>query len=79
MFKWSKLSEYRVKKVLECFCLDLTATQTAHLLKLNRKTVNALYTRFRLLIALKRTRPPHSPTPTHVLPVHDAPGEKAIS
>jgi transposase-like protein len=55
MFKWSKLSEYRVKKVLECFCLDLTATQTGHLLRLNRKTVNALYTRFRLLIALKRT------------------------
>ena len=54
MFKWSKLWSYRVKKVVECFCLDLSATQTAGLLKLNRKTVNALYQRFRLLIALKR-------------------------
>ena len=54
MLKWSKLSEYRIKKVVECFCLDLTATQTAALLKLNRKTVNGLYQRFRLLIALQR-------------------------
>ena len=54
MFKWSKLSSYRVKKVVECFCLDLTATQTAGLLKLNRKTINALYHRFRLLIGLQR-------------------------
>jgi transposase len=54
MFKWSKLSEYRVKKIMECFCLDLTATQTAGLLKLNRKTVNTFYNRFRLLIRLKR-------------------------
>jgi transposase-like protein len=54
MFKWSKLSGYRVKKIMDCFCLDLTATQTAGLLKLNRKTVNALYNRFRLLIRLQR-------------------------
>ena len=54
MFKGSKLSSYRVRKVVECFCLDLTATQTARLLKLNRKTVNALYQRFRLLICLQR-------------------------
>lgn len=54
MFKWSKLSSYRVKKVVECFCFDLTATQAAGLLKLNRKTVNALYNRFRLLIRLQR-------------------------
>ena len=58
MFKWSKLSGYRIKKVLECFCLDLTATQTAGLLKLNRKTVNALYQRFRLTIGLKRVQDP---------------------
>jgi len=50
------LSGYRIKKVLECFCLDLTATQTAGLLKLNRKTVNALYQRFRLTIGLKRVQ-----------------------
>ncbi len=54
MFKWSKLSSYRIKKVMECFCYDLTAAQTAGLLRLNRKTVNAFYHRFRLLIRLKR-------------------------
>jgi transposase len=54
VLKWSKLSEYRVRKVIECFCLDLTATQTAALMRLNRKTINVLYQRFRLLIALHR-------------------------
>ena len=54
MFKGSKLSSYRVRKVVECVCLDLTATQTAGLLKLNRKTVDTLYQRFRLLICLQR-------------------------
>ncbi len=54
MFKESKLSNYLVKKVVECFCLDLTARQTAGSLKLNRKAVNALYQRFRLLICLQR-------------------------
>ena len=39
---------------MECFSLDLTATQTAALLRLNRKTVNALYQRFRLLVAWQR-------------------------
>ena len=54
MLKWSKLSEYKIRKVVECFSLDLTATQTAALLRLNRKTVNALYQRFRLLITWQR-------------------------
>ena len=39
---------------MEYFCLDLTATQTAALLKFNRKTVNTFYQRFRLLITLQR-------------------------
>ena len=54
MLKWSKLSDSRIRKVVECFSLDLTATQTAALLRLNRKTVNALYQRFRLLITWQR-------------------------
>jgi len=54
VLKWSKLSRYRILRVIECFCLDLTATQTAALLQLNRKTVNGLYQRFRLLIVLQR-------------------------
>ncbi len=54
MLEWSKLSEYKIRKVVECFSLDLTATQTAALLRLNRKSVNALYQRFRLLITWQR-------------------------
>ncbi len=54
MLKWSKLSDYKVRKAVECFSLDLTATQTAALMRLNRKTVNALYQRFRLLITWQR-------------------------
>jgi transposase-like protein len=34
------LSKYRRKKIFQCFCLDLTATQTSKLLKVNRNTVN---------------------------------------
>ena len=39
---------------MECFCSDLTAVQSAGLLRLNRKTVNAFYHRFRFLIRLQR-------------------------
>lgn len=35
---------------MRCFCLDLTATQSARLLELNRKTINRYYTRFRAAI-----------------------------
>lgn len=41
------ISQYHVKKILYCFCLDLTATQTGRLLKKNRKTVNRWYNIFR--------------------------------
>jgi len=42
MFKNSKLSRYRVEKIIECFCLDIEATKTAQLLRHNRKTINRL-------------------------------------
>lgn len=50
MLKQAKISRYRIEKILECFCLDLTATQTHKLLNLNRKTVNHWYQYFRLAI-----------------------------
>ena len=37
MFENSKLSRYKVGKIIECFCIDIDATKTALLLKLNRK------------------------------------------
>ena len=52
MFKNSKLSWYKAGKIIECFCIDIDATRTALLLKLNRKTVNRYFLAFRRLIYL---------------------------
>ncbi len=41
------ISKYRCKKVIECFCLDLTATQTSKLLRINRNTINKYFNSFR--------------------------------
>ena len=50
MKEYNRLSRYRQEKIMRCFCADLTATQTALLLTLNRKTVNRYYQRFRAAI-----------------------------
>lgn len=50
MIRFSKLSTFKIKKVIQCFCLDLTASQTAKLLNLNRNTVNRLFNIFRTSI-----------------------------
>jgi len=50
MFKNSKLSRYKVLKIVECFCIDIDASKTALLLKLNRKTINRYFLAFRALI-----------------------------
>jgi transposase-like protein len=50
MLKDGKISWYRVKKIIECFCLDITASKTALLLGLNRNTINHYYKKFRLAI-----------------------------
>ncbi len=52
MFDNSKLSRYKIGKIIECFCIDIDATKTALLLKLNRKTVNRYFLAFRRLIYL---------------------------
>ena len=52
MFENSKLSRYKVGKIIEYFCIDIDATKTALLLKLNRKTVNRYFLAFRRLIYL---------------------------
>ena len=46
----TNLSTYKLKKVLKHFCIDIDATKTAKLIGLNRKTVNRLFTIFRLAI-----------------------------
>ena len=45
--KYSKLSDYRIKKILRCFSDELTAVQTSKQLSLNRNTVDRHYAIFR--------------------------------
>ena len=47
----NKISKYLVKKILHCFCDDLTATQTSNILGISRITINQWYHRFRVIIA----------------------------
>jgi len=47
----NKLSKYYKKKIIKCFALELTATQTAKLLKINRNTINRYYRIIRESIA----------------------------
>lgn len=47
MIKRHRLSDYTVKKILRCFCADLTAVQTAEVLGFNRKTIDRYFSIFR--------------------------------
>lgn len=52
--KYSKLSNYKIKKLIFCFCSDIDATKTSEILSLNRNTVNRYYRIFRELIYKKQ-------------------------
>jgi hypothetical protein len=41
--KNSNLSRFKTKKILKCFSIDLTASQTAKLLGISKKTINRFY------------------------------------
>lgn len=43
----SRLSKQKRRKILECFATDLSATQTAQIIDVNRNTVNLWYQNFR--------------------------------
>ena len=47
----NKLSKYYKRKIIFCFALELTATQTAMLLKISRNTINRYYRVIRECIA----------------------------
>lgn len=51
MLKYSKLSHYKIKKLIKLFDADIVACKAAYLLELNRKTVDTYYHYFRELIA----------------------------
>lgn len=45
--KYSKLSNYKIKRLIRCFAEELTATQTAKMEGVNRNTVDRFFTLFR--------------------------------
>lgn len=49
--KYSKLSTFKIKKILHCFANELTAVQAARELRLNRNTIDRFYNLFRIAIA----------------------------
>ena len=48
--KYRRLGNYKVKKIMMCFCEDLTASTTAKMLSINRNTINAYFNEFRVKI-----------------------------
>ena len=52
--KYSKISDYRLKKLMRCFCSDIDATKTAEIIGLNRNTLNRYFTIFREAILKKQ-------------------------
>jgi len=51
-FKQRKLSQRKLSSLLKCFAEDLSATQTARLVGVNRNTANYWYLKFRKVIAV---------------------------
>jgi transposase len=45
--KFSRLSKYKIRKILEAFSEDLTASVAAKVLRLNRNTINKYFSLFR--------------------------------
>lgn len=54
--KNNKLSKYRIKKIISCFCVDIEASKTAILLCINRNTINRYYSLFRRTIFQHQTQ-----------------------
>lgn len=52
--KYSKLSNYKIKKIINCFCADISAEQTSIILKINRNTINRYFLIFREIIYKKQ-------------------------
>lgn len=49
-YKRSRISELKFKEILRCFSLDIDATKTSELTKVNRNTINKIFTLIRLKI-----------------------------
>ena len=54
IIQYSRLSTFKIKKIIWHFTVDVTATQTAKLTGINRNTVNQYYHEFRRLIYINQ-------------------------
>lgn len=52
MLKHGKISAYKQKKILGCFCEAILSSKTAKILELNRRTIDRYYNIFREKIML---------------------------
>ena len=43
MLKFSKLSDYQAKKIIESFCIDIETGKAAQILNIKRNTINRWY------------------------------------
>ena len=50
--KRSHISDAKIREILKCFCLDLTATNTSKMTNVSRITINRYFDRFRKIILL---------------------------
>jgi transposase len=50
LIRASKLRDFRLKKIIWCFCVDIDATKTSLIVSANRNTTNRLFNLFRTLI-----------------------------
>jgi transposase-like protein len=41
--KHSRLKDFKIREIIECFCLDINSTKTAELLPINRNTINGRF------------------------------------
>lgn len=48
--KNKRLSKYKIKKIIQCFCEDIPASKTAAILQINRNTINRYYNLLRMCI-----------------------------
>ncbi len=50
MLTGAKISKFKLKSIISCFCIDIDATRTTKLVGVNRKTVNRYFNIFRSVI-----------------------------
>ena len=50
--KRSHISDKKIREIVRCFCMDLTATNTSQLTGISRPTINKYFDRFRKVILL---------------------------